>query len=120
MLAAELLRLGTAEWDAARHPAPAVFSLGQRSRHTRHSRRLRLPEAVRRPALASGSQRTSALVRQFRRSRVYAPKPKSRAGSQLSLPSACLRSETAVLVWALLPVVHRPVGRPRVPRGGGC
>src|SRR6478735_514106 len=107
MLAAELLRPGTPEWDAATHPAPAVVSLCQRSRHDRHSRRPRLPEAVRRPALVSGSQRTSAPVRRIGRGCVRAPKPKSRAGSQLSLPSACLRSETAVLVWAL---AHTSVG----------
>jgi len=80
MLAAELLRLGTPVRDAARHPAPAVFSLRQRSRHNCHSRRRQRPlEAVRRPALACGSQRTYEPVRLV----VDAPKPKSRAGSQL-------------------------------------
>jgi len=79
MLAVELLRVDTADRDAARHPAPAVFSLGQRSRLVRHSRRRRPLEAVRRPALASGSRHTSEPVHLV----VCAPKPKSRAGSQL-------------------------------------
>jgi len=57
-----------------------VFSLRQRSRHNCHSRRRQRPlEAVRQPALASGSQRTYEPVRLV----VDAPKPKSRAGSQL-------------------------------------
>src|SRR6267378_3279211 len=92
MLAAELLRLGTPARDAARHPAPAVFSPSQRSRLVRHSRRRRPLEAVRRPALASGSQHTSEPVHLV----VDAPKPKSRAGSQLSLPSRSSRTETAL------------------------
>ena len=58
----------------------------------------RLLEAVRRPALASGSRRTSAPVRPWGRWHFCASEPKSRAGSRLSLPSACLRTETAVLV----------------------
>src|SRR3984893_3052729 len=92
MLAAELLRLGTPARDAARLPAPAFFSPSQRSRLVRHSRRRRPLEAVRRPALASGSQHTSEPVHLV----VDAPKPKSRAGSQLSLPSPSLRTETAL------------------------
>src|ERR1700730_8711978 len=114
MLAAELLRPGTADRDATRHPAPAVFSLGQRSRLVRHSRRQRPLEAVQRPALASGSQCTSEPVHLVG----DAQQPKSRPGAQLSLPSRCLRTETAVLVVGAgptrrpgLPVAYRPVGR---------
>jgi len=80
MLAAVLLRANTAGQDAAKHPAQAGYLLRQRSRRNRHSRCCeQLPEAVRRPALASGSRRTSVRVHPY----FDAAKPKSRAGSRL-------------------------------------
>src|SRR6185312_2356995 len=92
MLAAGLLRADTAGQDATKHPAQAGYLLRQRLRRNCHSRRLQpLPEAVRRPALASGTRRMSVRVHPY----FDAAKPKSRAGSRLSLPSELLRTEPA-------------------------
>src|SRR5690348_16663982 len=91
MLAAGLLRANTAGQGATKRPAPAEYLLRQRLRRNRHSRRRQQPhEPTRRPALASGSRRTSVRVLPY----FDAAKPKSRAGSRLSLPSESLRTET--------------------------
>ena len=83
-LAAGSLLWRTVGWDAAMHPAPEEYPLGQRSRRICRSRSTQPPlEAVRRPALAFGNRRMSAPVRRY----VDAPRPKSRAGSRLSLPA---------------------------------
>jgi hypothetical protein len=83
-LAAGSLLWRTAEWDATMHPAPEEYPLGQRSRRIHRSRSTQPPlEAVRRPTLAFGNRHMSAPVRRY----VGAPRPKSRAGSRLSLPA---------------------------------
>ena len=83
-LAAGSLRWRTAERDAAMHPAPAEYPLGQRSRRISRSRSTQPPlGAVRRPTLAFGNRHMSAPVHRC----VDAPRPKSRAGSRLSLPA---------------------------------
>src|SRR5271170_6549456 len=83
-LAAGSLLWRIAEWDAAKHPAPEEYPLGQRSRRIHRSRSTQPPlEAVRRPTLAFGNRHMSAPVRRY----VAAPWPKSRAGSRLSLPA---------------------------------
>ena len=110
MLAAGLLRANTAGQDATTHPAPAGYLLRQRSRRNRHSRRSQqLPEAVRRPALASGSRRTSVRVHPY----FDAAKPKSRAGSRLSLPSRAPADRNG---RRPLSVVHSAVCRVRIRR----
>src|ERR1700744_464509 len=89
-LAAGLLLWRTVERDATTHPAPAEYPLGQRSRRIYRSRPTQLPlEAVRRPTLASGIRHMSAPVLRY----VDAPRPKSRAGSRLSLPASNRCSE---------------------------
>ena len=83
-LAAGSLLWRTVERDAAMHPAPAEYPLGQRSRRIYRSRPTQQPlGAVRRPTLASGTRHMSAPVLRY----VDARRPKSRAGSRLSLPS---------------------------------
>src|ERR1700733_9105708 len=83
-LAAGLLLWRTVERDAAMHPAPAEYPLGQRSRRIYRSRPTQQPlGAIRRPTLAFGNRRTFAPVLRY----VDAPRPKSRAGSRLSLPA---------------------------------
>lgn len=83
-LAAGLLLWRTAVRDAAMHPAPAEYLLGQRSRCIYRSRSTQpLLGAVRGPTLAYGNRHTSAPVHRY----VDAPRPKSRAGSRLSLPA---------------------------------
>src|SRR5580693_208753 len=83
-LAAGSLAERISEWDAAMHPAPEDYLLGQRSRRIYRSRSTQPPlEAVRRPTLAFGNRHTSAPVHR----RVDVRRPKSRAGSRLSLPA---------------------------------
>ena len=83
-LAAGSLLWRTAVRDAAMHPAPAEYLLGQRSRRICRSRSTQPPlGAVRQPTLAYGTRRMSAPVLRY----VDAPRPKSRAGSRLSLPA---------------------------------
>lgn len=85
--AAESLVARTAVADAATHPAPAGWSLYQRSRRSCRSRSTQPPlEAVRRPTLAFGTRHTSAPVRGDYPG-VDAPRPKARAGSRLSVAS---------------------------------
>src|SRR5579884_1306259 len=79
-----------AKRDAATHPAPEGYLLGQRSRHICRSRPTQLPrEAVRRPTLAFGTRHTCAPVHRC----ADASTPKSRAGSRHSLPPPQARSE---------------------------
>jgi hypothetical protein len=83
-LADGLLLWRTVERDAAMHPAPAEYPLGQRSRRNYRSRPTQQPlGAVRRPTLAFGIRHMSAPVLRY----VDAPRPKSRAGSRFSLPA---------------------------------
>src|SRR5690348_15875144 len=83
-LAAGLLLWRTVERDAAMHPAPAEYLLGQRSRRICRSRSTQPPlGAVRRPTLAFGNRHTSVPVLRY----VDAPRLKTRAGSRLSLPA---------------------------------
>jgi hypothetical protein len=83
-LAAGLLLWRTATRDAAMHPAPAEYLPRQRPRCTYRSRSTQPPlGAVRRPALAYGNRHTSAPVHRH----VDARRPKSHAGSRLSLPA---------------------------------
>jgi hypothetical protein len=83
-LAAGSLAVRTSEGDAAMHPAPEDYLLGQRSRRNYRSQSTQPPlEAVRRPTLAFGSRHMSApVLRCF-----DARRPKSRAGSRFSLPT---------------------------------
>lgn len=98
MLAAGLLRANTAGQGATKRPAQAGYLLRQRLRRNRHSRRReQLPEVVRRPTLASGSRRMSVRVLPY----FDAAKPKSRAGSRLSLPSELLLTEPAADCYQL-------------------
>src|ERR1700739_1386628 len=86
-LAAGSLLVRTSGWDAAMHPAPEASLLGQRSRCIYRSRSTQLPlEAVRRPTLAFGNRHTSAPVLRCV-DVLFSQRPKSRAGSRLSLPS---------------------------------
>ena len=83
-LAAGSLAERISEWDATMHPAPEDYLLGQRSRRNCRSQLTQPPlEAVRRPTLAFGNRHTSAPVHR----RVDVRRPKSRAGSRLSLPA---------------------------------
>jgi hypothetical protein len=83
-LAAGSLAVCTSEGDAAMHPAPEDYLLSQRSRRNYRSQSTQPPlEAVRRPTLASGNRHMSAPVHRC----VDARRPKSRAGSRLSLPT---------------------------------
>jgi hypothetical protein len=104
-LAAGSLRVCTVERDAAMHPAPAEYPLGQRSRRISRSRSTQPPlGAVRQPTLAYGNRHMSAPVRRY----VDAPRPKSRAGSRLSLPAPDRWSEPPAV-----PGNPRPPGRLR-------
>ena len=86
-LAAGSLLVRTSEWDAAMHPAPEDYRLGQRSRRIYRSQSTQPPlEAVRRPTLAFGNRHTSAPVHRCVDA-LFSQRPKSRAGSRLSLPS---------------------------------
>jgi hypothetical protein len=83
-LAAGSLLVRTSAGDAAMHPAPEEYLLDQRSRRNYRSQSTQPPlEAVRRPTLAFGNRHTSAPVHRC----VDARRPKSRAGSRLSLPT---------------------------------
>jgi hypothetical protein len=86
-LAAGSLRVRTPEWDAAMHPAPEDYLPGQRSRRNCRSQSTQPPlEAVRQPTLAFGNRHTSAPVLRCV-DVLFSQRPKSRAGSRLSLPS---------------------------------
>ena len=83
-LAAGSLAVRTSEGDAAMHPAPEDYLLGQRSRRNCRSQSTQPPlEAIRRPTLAFGNQHMSAPVHLY----VDVRRPKSRAGSRFSLPT---------------------------------
>jgi hypothetical protein len=110
--AAGSLRVRTAARDATTHPAPEGYPLRQQSRRRCPSRSTQLPlEAVRRPTLAFDNQHMSAPVHRC----VDAPKPKSRAGSRLSLPSPNCRLEPPdhVCNSLAIPPVIQTVSRPR-------
>src|SRR6516165_3002940 len=86
-LAAGSLLVRTSEGDAAMHPAPEDYLLDQRSRRNYRSQLTQPPlEAVRRPTLAFGNQHTSAPVLRCG-DVLFSQRPKSRAGSRLSLPA---------------------------------
>jgi hypothetical protein len=103
-LAAGLLLWRTVARDATKHPAPAEYLLGQRSRRICRSQSTQPPlGSVRRPTLAFGNRRRSAPVLRY----VDAPRPKTRAGSRLSLPAT--EGWSAPPAW--LVVARRPVCR---------
>ena len=86
-LAAGSLAVRTSEGDAAMHPAPEDYLLGQRSRRKYRSQSTQPPlEAVRRPTLAFGNRHMSAPVHRCVDAFV-SQRPKSRAGSRFSLPT---------------------------------
>jgi hypothetical protein len=86
-LAAGSLRVRTSKRDAAMHPAPEEYPLGQRSRRICRSRSTQPQlEAVRRPTLAFGNRRMSAPVLRYVDA-LFFQRPKPRAGSRLSLPA---------------------------------